>query len=250
MKHEEYSRIIPGASNAVLFIHGIVGTPHHFDDFLPLVPENWSICNMLLEGHGGRVEDFGATSMKRWKAQVEDKLQYLCDSHENVFIVGHSMGTLFALQGAVDHPQQVKGVFLLASPLRVWVQPLAVLSSLRVALNMGRKSNARLQAMYEAYSIQPDWRVWKYIPWIPRYIELLAEIAATRKILRLVNASCWAFQSGKDELVSKRACRELDRIPEIRIEILQKSGHYYYEAQEKTHMLDVFGVCMCTTKEE
>ena len=46
MNHQEYRRIVPGADMAVLMIHGIVGTPHHFDNLLPLIPENWSVVNL------------------------------------------------------------------------------------------------------------------------------------------------------------------------------------------------------------
>ena len=73
MEHKEYVRIVPGADTAVLFIHGIVGTPNHFTDLISLVelvPEDWSVCNLLLDGHGGNADDFAATSMKKWKNQV------------------------------------------------------------------------------------------------------------------------------------------------------------------------------------
>lgn len=58
MEHREYVRIVPGAKTAVLFMHGIVGTPNHFRDLLPLVdlvPDDWSVYNVLLPGHGGTV---------------------------------------------------------------------------------------------------------------------------------------------------------------------------------------------------
>ena len=40
MIHQEYVRKVPGADTAVLFIHGIVGTPNHFTDLISL---NFSI---------------------------------------------------------------------------------------------------------------------------------------------------------------------------------------------------------------
>ena len=67
MKHKEYKRIVPEAETAVLFIHGIAGTPNHFKDFLPLVPKEFSVYNLLLDGHGGKTEDFSKTSMKKWE---------------------------------------------------------------------------------------------------------------------------------------------------------------------------------------
>ena len=37
MEHREYRRIVSGADTAVMFLHGIVGTPNHFRDLIPLV---------------------------------------------------------------------------------------------------------------------------------------------------------------------------------------------------------------------
>ena len=50
MNHQEYIREIPGAKTAVLMLHGIAGTPDHFEMLLPLVPADWSIYNILLDG--------------------------------------------------------------------------------------------------------------------------------------------------------------------------------------------------------
>ena len=71
MEHLEYIRIVDHADTAVLFIHGIVGTPNHFHAFIPLVPEHISVCNLLLDGHGGSVKDFSHTSMRKWVVQVD-----------------------------------------------------------------------------------------------------------------------------------------------------------------------------------
>lgn len=68
--HEEYIRKIPGSKMAVLMIHGIAGTPDHFKPFVSLFPDDWSVYNILLDGHGGGVKDFSATSMEKWKKQV------------------------------------------------------------------------------------------------------------------------------------------------------------------------------------
>ena len=54
MKHESYERIVPGSDTAVLFLHGILGTPRHFEDFISLVPDSWSFSAPLLPGQIGR----------------------------------------------------------------------------------------------------------------------------------------------------------------------------------------------------
>ena len=46
MAHEEGIRILPEADTAVLFMHGICGTPDHFHKVLPRmqrIPENWAV---------------------------------------------------------------------------------------------------------------------------------------------------------------------------------------------------------------
>ena len=55
MNGTPYIREIAGADTALLMIHGIVGTPAHFSMLYPYVPKDWSIYNMVLDGHGGSV---------------------------------------------------------------------------------------------------------------------------------------------------------------------------------------------------
>lgn len=111
MEHKEYIRIVPGSKHAVLMIHGIVGTPKHFEPFLPLIPEDWTVYNLLLDGHGKGVKEFAQTSMKKWKSQVAARVREILDTHDTLVIAAHSMGGLFhsasgAGQGAVSagHP--------------------------------------------------------------------------------------------------------------------------------------------------
>ena len=84
IRHEEIIRIADGAKVAVLCIHGIVGTPHHFDKFTERIPENISYYNMLLEGHGGDVRNFSKASMKNWESQVSSTVDALLQKHEKL----------------------------------------------------------------------------------------------------------------------------------------------------------------------
>lgn len=67
MPHSSYIRAVPGSRCAVLFLHGILGTPRHFDFLLESVPADWSVYNMQLDGHGGTLRDFTGSSMTRWQ---------------------------------------------------------------------------------------------------------------------------------------------------------------------------------------
>lgn len=120
MPHREYIRLVPGADTAVLFLHGIVGTPRHFDSRLPLVqlvPETWSVYSLLLPGHGGSVEDFSVSTMQQWKDYVWKTFDALAQTHRHIVLAGHSMGTLFAIQLAIEKGEKIPFLFLIAAPI-------------------------------------------------------------------------------------------------------------------------------------
>ena len=68
--HSPFTRKGSG-KNAVLLIHCIAGSPGHFRELIPAIPETYSIYNILLDGHSGKAENLGRSSMKKWKAQVQ-----------------------------------------------------------------------------------------------------------------------------------------------------------------------------------
>lgn len=228
INHEPYTREGSG-KNAVLLIHGIAGSPGHFRDLVPIIPDTYSIYNILLDGHNGTVEDFGRTSMAKWKAQVKSTLDDLFIRHEKVVIVAHSMGTLFAIQAAIDHPQKIPQLFLLSVPTRPWVRFSTLCTAVRVALG---KTDAAAMAMRGDTGIALTWKFWKYLSWVPRMIELLAECSRVRKRLPELAVPTQVFQSQVDELVSFRSCADLEGHPYIINTVLYGSGHFVYGPED------------------
>lgn len=233
MRHQEIIRIVPGAKNAVLFIHGIVGTPNHFVGGVPImdwVPPDWSVHNLLLPGHGKTVEDFAKSSMKQWRCAARRAFCRLAKDHERVYIVAHSMGTLFALELAVDHPGKIPALFLLGVPLRPHLAPAAINSALRLALGKLRPGHPEC-AIETACGTAPTWMLWKYILWLPRFIELFIQIIRTERKLDKLKVSAIAFQSRRDELVNGLSAKVLRKYP-VEIHILEKSSHFYYSRED------------------
>lgn len=231
MKQSDHIRIVSGAETAVLFLHGIVGTPEHFNKLIPLtrlVPENCSVYNVLLEGHGGTAKDFGKASMKKWQCQIAEAFDILAREHGQIIVVGHSMGTLFALNMALAHPEKVNALFLLAVPLRPKLGIRAISGSLRLVLGKLREDVPHQRAMGLACGVAPTRKFWHYVGWIPRFAELLALCSNTCKVIDNVDVPCIAFQSGKDELVRKCSSRVLERNQGIDVHMLSESTHFYY----------------------
>lgn len=225
MHHAPFFREGTGP-NAVLLIHGIAGSPAHFRDLVPVIPEHFSIYNILLDGHRGSVDNLRRSSMAKWKAQVNTALDDLFARHEKVVIVAHSMGTLFAIQAAIEHPRQIPRLFLLNVPTRPWVRLSTWYTCLRVAF--GKLDRPADRAMRGETALELTPKLWKYIGWAPRMVELLCECSKTRRCLPDLRVPTQAFQSQGDELVSIRSCMDLQDHPSIRLAILKDSGHFVY----------------------
>lgn len=246
MAHEECRKLVTGAKTAVLFLHGIVGTPNHFRTQIPLVeaiPKDWSAYVLLLPGHGGDVDDFAAGSMKKWKAHVWDAFRELSQSHERVAVVGHSMGTLFAIQLAVTHPEQVPFLFLLAVPMVPFVRPSFVITCLRFAFGRIREDKPLEKALEDACGTLPTAKLWKYGKWIPRFLELFREISLTYKQLHFLGVPTVAWQSTKDKLVANFAGRVLKKFGNIEVRELIRSTHLYYDPEEQQQVIKNFLDC-------
>ena len=241
MAHQEYVRIVPGSKYAVLMLHGILGTPDHFRELLPLVPEDWSVHALLLDGHGGAVEDFSHTSMKKWKQQVFSRLESLLESHDQVLIAAHSMGTLFAIQASLRYPGRIPALFLLGSPLRVFVRPKSALDSVKMSVfGYVNPDDTSAVDMRRGCSVEADWRVWKYPFWIPRFLELFLEIHRTRKLLSSIQVPTLVFQSQQDELVHPSSYKDFLGYPTISVTMLENSGHFGYGRQDMALLQENF----------
>lgn len=243
MSHQPYIRMVPGAKTAVLMIHGICGSPNHFRQLVPLeqaVPKEWSVYNMVLDGHCAQVEDFGRSSMKKWKAQVQSVFDQLCRTHEKIVLVGHSMGTLFSIDLAIHNSHKIAFAFLLAVPVKVLVKPSAVGYLLRIAFDRIDESNPVLVSMRDACGITQTKKVWKYIPWAMRMLELLKLCAETGKRVSHLEVPAIAWQSEQDEMVSRKADQLLLDSGRVEVRQLPNSTHFYYPPEEVKLIVNSF----------
>lgn len=239
-KTNSYIRIVPDAKTAILFIHGIVGSPTQFEYLLQVVPHNISIHNMLLDGHGKTVKDFSNTSMLKWEKQVENAIKELKSTHQNLIVVAHSMGGLLSICEAIKEPQSICQLFLLATPLNISVKPLFIKNTLKVAFNKIKADDYIALAYKDGYSIDIDLRFWRYLGWIPRYIELFKKAKFTRNNLTKLQTNTVIFQSQKDEMVSNKSIKYIKNNSKIKLHILKNSNHSYYDEFDKQLLIEKF----------
>lgn len=239
MEHKEYIRLCDRATTAVLFIHGIVGTPNHFHAFVPHVPEGFSVCNLLLDGHGKGVRDFARTSMKKWEEQVNAAVEELSLTHESIYIVAHSLGTLLAIEQSLKN-KKVSKLFLLAVPLRLALKPKMAANACKVFFDKVDPADYEAVAAKNCYGLAQDRNPLHYIGWIPRFLELFAKMRQTREIIAHINTKCTVYQSANDEMVSWHSEKYLKSNPNITVKVLQNSGHYYYTETDLAFLMAEF----------
>lgn len=237
--HKEYKRIAQHPETAVLFLHGIVGTPNHFRPFVPLVPDNMSVYNMLLDGHGKGVRDFSHTSMEKWRNQVAGAVGELLKEHKEIYIVAHSMGSLLAIEQALECPQ-IKKLFLLAVPLKLFLRTKMFTNALKVHSGKIDPDNAELLAAKACYGIAEDSNLFHYLGWLPRYMELFSLIRKVGKQIGQITVPTFAYQSRYDEMVSRKAGKCLGANPNIKVTELENSGHYYYDKNDLSILKEAF----------
>ncbi len=239
MNHSPYIKEVADIKTAVLMIHGILGTPRHFDFILPHIPADYSIYNILLSGHGKGVMDFAHSSMEKWTQQVSDLMNKLSIKYENIIIVAHSMGTLFAIDEAIKHSDKVRFIFLLNTPLKIRLRFQMVKNALKVTFTNIDESDIQAVATKNACSIKTSKNIFIYLLWIPRYMELFRKISYTRKKISLLSTQSFAFHSINDEMVSIKACDYLQKSKNIKLYILNDSSHYYYSKNNLDDIIEV-----------
>lgn len=243
MPNSQTIRIVPGAKTVVLMIHGICGTPNHFRALLPLegaVDPTWSLYNIVLDGHCEDVPAFGKSSMKKWKAQTESLFEAICNTYENIVLVGHSMGTLLSVRQALRRPEKVKLLFMVAAPTPPFVRFSAALYAVGLAFGVKNEKATVYGAMGIACGMKLTPMLWRYIPWIPRMVELLIECRAVSKLYKDLQVPTIAWQSEKDELVARRSIKILQKCGKVEVHTLPNSTHFYYTEGEREQVVESF----------
>lgn len=232
MTHEPFIRETDNKKCAVLMIHGILSTPRHFDFLLSAIPHDVSIYNILLDGHGGSVEDFSKTTMNIWRHQVNSVLTNLCSRYEKVVVVGFSMGTLLAIEAQQNH-KGVSSLLLLNSPLKIFVHPKMNIWSIRICFGVEDKNNIHMMKCKDDTSIKLTRKMWKYIRWIPNGLALVSLSHKCRKLAKGTNVPCKAYFGKKDELVSVKSAKYLRDNKNCEVTVFDTAGHFFIEENDK-----------------
>jgi len=97
-----------------------MGSPNQFQDFINTVHDaECSFYAMLLSGHGFCINEFAKYNVHDWEQQVQGELDKLKNKYDKIYLFGHSMGGLLALNASLNKDNKIAGVFLLSTPLKM-----------------------------------------------------------------------------------------------------------------------------------
>jgi carboxylesterase len=111
-----------GSKQAVLLIHGGGGGSASDMKELGAFIHNqlgYTVYAPLLPGYGTTKEDLHKTQLDDWLSFLKQELQKLKTENEKIYLVGHSMGGVFALFLAGEFAEDVAAVVSICAPTRI-----------------------------------------------------------------------------------------------------------------------------------
>lgn len=239
--HQEvYKREVTGSKTVIFFIHCMFGSPRYFNDYIDLVPEEWSIHSVLLKGHGGTAKEYAAATMRDWKKQINEEYEILAEKYDNIYFLSHSLGTLFSITLANQHPDKVKGMFLLSAPTRPVLTCRMIKTGFKLLLFQNTPGDMIAEMAAEKYSIKVSRNIFYYLGYLHNYVTLFQEIFEVRKHTKEIKVPCWVVYSEYDELVKLDAKEYFANVEKAKIIILRNSYHFYYEENDYKYLRQQF----------
>ncbi len=114
------SRTIAGGPVALLLVHGFNDTPRAFEKMGGLLAQaGFTVRLVRLPGFGVPVEQMKECKWREWTETVRVEAKALGEAHEELFIIGHSLGGAVTIGAILDQPDLADGVVLLAPAVDV-----------------------------------------------------------------------------------------------------------------------------------
>lgn len=249
---QELSYVDSGEGPVVLFIHGMLGSQHHWAHLVDRMDDTQRVLLPDLFGHGASAKPMGDYSLSSHAATLRDLLDQL--EIETVTLVGHSLGGGIAMQFFYLFPERVERLVLVASGgLGREVTPLlrsATLPGAEPVLGVVASSwvTSRLQDLGRAAS-KVGWKAadaedsvaWRSFTSLGDRESRRAFLATTKSVIDLGGQTVsahghlldvdppptLAVWGSKDRIIPAwHALKAQESMPELRVELFEGAGHF------------------------
>ena len=227
------------AETLIIFIHGFMGSPNQFDDLAEAaLDKGYSTLSVLLPGHGGSCRDFTINGLTEWESYLHSEIDRYKDKHSNIYLFGHSMGGLLALNASVINVDKICGIVLLSSPMKINITPKSIFYRVKLLLY---PNNHEVKRSYRlSNSIEMRFSFYCLL-WFRTYLQLRKLISKTKANLAAVSVPIIMVHSSHDETVSIKSAKilyeGLSNTVKQKI-TLNQSWHMYYTNEERKMICD------------
>lgn len=240
--HQAFEKLRRDTDTIIIFIHGFLGSPRQFSELSDFVYKlGYAYASLLLPGHGGTAKDFAVNSQQQWIAYLHQQVHYYAGLYANVFLVGHSMGGLLAINESLCPKANVKGLVLLNTAIKIGLKSRYSMYTAKNWFSRYPVYN-RIDRYYRENNSVEKGNLFRTISWLPRVIDLVRLSKMVVKNLHLVKVPVLITQSRNDEAVLHRSAaiiaKGLTSCPYHRLVYFKRSWHSYYFKKEKAQLKD------------
>lgn len=240
-EHEPFVISNKNARKTILYIHGVMGSPIEFKQLVELTNfPNMNYRALLLPGHGGSGYQFVSHKAKDWRAYVFKEIDYHFHNGEDIFLIGHSLGGLLALQAATKYP--ISGMILINTAMRTRLTLRQMVLSVKVLFAPKNSVDPIISTYRKTFSVSThDW--WTIPLWILRLTDVMLIAKQTEKVLPDVQSKIHLFQSVLDETVNPISAKIMEenlQKSNVQLTFLPNSLHAHFE--NKDLMLLIGGI--------
>ena len=218
-------------NTALLFVHGIQGSPGQFQFLIDALPAGTEVRNLLLPGHGAGAREFRASGRADWLAAVRRETEDLRAAGKRVLYIGHSMGCLLGLQAAAEEAPYA-GMLLLCCPFRIRITPRYLSNGWHAARPARPGERPDVTAARAANSVRMD-RAAEQLTLVHPYAELLRLMAETRRQRPKALPDVRFFFSERDEIVSPRSRGLAAGYAGAEVRVLPGCTHNYFNDEAR-----------------
>lgn len=216
-----------GARTAVLFVHGIQGSPRQFRFLAEALPPDVLVRAPLLPGHGGSVRPFLRSRAEDWLRCVRREALALHRQGARILYVGHSMGCLLGLLAARETEISFARQLFLCCPFRIRPTPRYVRNFIRPLLSDRPSDDPFVRASRAANSVHAAAPA-GYLGCIPPYLELFRLMRRVGRQEPPAPDPVSFYFSALDEIVSPRSHAIAEGCPGASVRLLPGCGHNYF----------------------
>lgn len=235
----------------IFFVHGFTDSLCRVNGFAKfLANQGISSKGILMPGHGGTWEDLAKTSLNDWYKSVEKGIIEMASEVKEVYVVGISLGGNFALKVAAKHPDKVKGVVLIESPMRIknqYITRAAIPFAQAMGFKYWKKQYLK-RLTHPEKDIVFDQGVLDRMP-LNNIAQIIDFLENRQGFLKKVKCDVLIIQSEKSSLVTKSSAQQIyNSISSKRKEIFYHNNiyHAFLSEQAKKSIFykaaDFFGI--------